>query len=142
MRKILYALLIVCMVTLLCACSSSDVPDVFDPDIPGVTVFADGKMEYSVIVGLHSSDLVYNFADVFDSLSGTKATRKNDRWEETPLEVLVGPTERAFSVSLTEELSALSSESEFHYIIAEQDGKVAVIADNEIGYQYLADRIR
>ncbi len=48
-----------CMLTILCACSASDTPDIFAPDVPGVIVFSDGKMDYTVVTALHASGLAY-----------------------------------------------------------------------------------
>jgi len=141
MKKFWLSYLTLLLLSSLFSCSGSPDAGETAADVPSVTVFADNKMEYAVVIAARSSDTVFNFADVFADLSGTKPVQRNDRLAETPLEVLVGTTGRALSVSLLEELTALASEDAFHYIIAEKDGKIAVLSDNDIGYQYLRDRL-
>ena len=142
MKKGIILLIALLIVSGLCACSEDTVPETIPDDVPSVTVFADKKSDYAVVIAARASDTVYNFAEIFNDLSGIKMNQKNDRWDEVPLEILLGATQRSFSTSLLEELGALDPAAAIHYIIAEKDGKIAILASDDIGYQYAEERIR
>jgi len=110
-----------------------------DAPVPTVTVFADGKTEYTIIISASGSDEEFALANTLEKLSGTALTQRNDRWKESPMEILIGKTTRDVSASVGEELKALASADAFHYIIAEENGKIVILADDVLGYYYASE---
>ena len=106
-----------------------------------ITVFADGKTEYSIVIAKGASEDAESLANRLAVLSGTASSVFTDDSSESDLEVIVGNTSRALSEKYYNKLCEYASITCFHYLIAEENGKLVVLADNEIGYIYALDYI-
>ena len=132
MKKKILLLLIISVLFLFVSCKAAE---------ESVTVFADGKTEYSIVVASGASDDEKSLADGLVNLSGALPELITDASSEQKCEILIGETNRAASREYSEKLAQIASATYFHYIIAEQGGKIVIISDAEIGYIYALDHI-
>ncbi len=107
-----------------------------------IVVFADGQTDYSFIVGSNVSADAKNFVNTLASISGTGASVFTDVYEESPLEILVGQTNREATGVINKTLNKGLDTLRFQFIIAESSGKVVVLADAAIGYVYALEHIK
>ncbi len=125
-------LLIISVFLVLVSCKSSDT----------ITVFSGGETEYSIITAEGASDEAKTLAKELQSLSGASPELLTDASAEEALEILIGDTNRAATAKYIEKLQAASTVSAFHYIIAEDGGKLVILSDSDIGYVYALDYIK
>jgi len=146
MKRSFFFLIAAVLLFILVSCGTQTEPPavtdaVTEPPVPTVTVFGEGAPDYAIVIDARASDAVYRFADQIAALSVKKTDVRNDRLAETALEILIGQTKRDATSVFSKQLEEMASDKAFHYIIAEKDGKIVIIADNELGYQYAADYI-
>ena len=107
-----------------------------------VTVFADGNTEYSVVMASGASDDEKDLAKKLHELAGPAGALLTDETSEKRCEILIGETNRASSAKYSKELAGLASANYFNYIIAEDEGKIVVISDTDVGYVYALEFIK
>jgi len=110
-------------------------------DMPSVTIFTPGASDYTFVFSVTDHDKIYIFANDLAKQSGASPEVRNDRKSPAELEFIVGNADRELSKELAAQLETVASDDAFHYIIAEKDGNVAILADDLIGYQYARDYI-
>ncbi len=133
-NKSLILLILSVFLLVLTSCDSNEAAE-------SVIVFSGGKTDYAIITPDGASEEVLALANELADLSGTGEVR-TDASAETELEILVGDTNRAATMDAVKKLQEASTVSALHYIIAEQDGKLVIISDSDIGYIYALDYIK
>ncbi len=111
-------------------------------EVDRVTVFEDGKTDYSIVVAEGASDEAKALGKELSDLSGADPAVLTDKSPEKPLEILIADTNRAATVNFVKKIQMVSTISAFHYIVAESDGKLVILSDTDIGYIYALDYIK
>ncbi len=106
-----------------------------------ITVFSDGKTEYTIVIAEGASAEEGELAKGLSDLSGAYPNTVTDKSPESALEILIGDTNRAVTAELKKKFLENSSSIYFRFLIAESGGKLVVLADADIGYIYALDYI-
>ncbi len=107
-----------------------------------VDVFSNGETNYTIITPAEASDEVMDLAKELQSLSGANPELKTDKAPESALEILIGDTSRKLTLTYVQKLRDVATTSAFHFIVAEDGGKLVILADTDIGYIYALDYIK
>ena len=129
-NKILLSLLLISVFLALVSCKING---------EKITVFADGNTEYSIVMASDADSDEKSLASRLSELSGVAPV--TDESAEQKYEILIGETNRPASDKHSGDLAGLASATYFHFIIAEDDGKIVIISDNEVGYLYALEYI-
>lgn len=135
MKKITLLLLIISVFLVFASCKTAEKEN-------STTVFANGQTEYSIVLAKGASDDEKSIAQSLFDLSGAQPTLNTDESAENKLEILIGETNRGASDKYSKELASIASATYFHYIIAEDDGKIVIISDADVGYIYALEYIK
>ena len=104
-----------------------------------ITVFSGGGIEYSIVYASNASDKEKDLAYAIGLLSEANPGLYSDTAPVSRLEILVGKTNREASAKYFEKLKEKASDTAFHYLVAESEGKIILLSDSEAGYLYLAE---
>ncbi len=107
-----------------------------------VTVFKDGVTDYSIITAEGAGKDAQALTKGLWELSGSSLNMYTDASPESTHEILIGDTNRAETTVLVKKLQAVATLSAFHYIVAENGGKIVILSDSDIGYIYALDYIK
>ncbi len=107
-----------------------------------LTVFSGGETEYAIVTAEGASEEARDLAKGLYDLSGADPEMRTDEHPETALEILVGDTNRAATVRLAEKLKELANVNVFHFIIAEDEGKLVILSDSDVGYLYALEHVK
>ena len=129
-NKILLPLLLISVFLALVSCTLSE---------ETVTVFGGGETEYSIVVSTDASEDEKSLANRLAELSGAEAS--TDESAEQKYEILIGETNRSAREKYSAKLTDLASATYFHFIVAEDGGKIVIISDADIGYVYALEYI-
>ncbi len=129
-NKILLSLLIISVFLALVSCKAKE---------EKITVFEDGKTEYSIVMTSDAELDEKSLASRLSELSGIAPV--TDESAEQKHEILIGETNRAAFEKYSAELAGLASATYFHFMIAEDDGKIVIISDADVGYLYALEYI-
>lgn len=127
-NKILLSLLLISVFLIFVSCKPAQKES--------VTVFEDGKTEYTIVTVSDASDDEKNLAEKLYEIAGSVGELLTDETAEKRCEILIGETNRGTSDKYSKKLANVSSATYFHYIVAEEDGKIVIISDSDIGYVY------
>ena len=125
-------LLLLSILIVLCSCKAKT---------KEITVFSGGETDYSIVTASDASERAKNLANRLSALSGANPEIGSDETSEKALEILIGDTNREATSKYVKMLQEASSVLSFHYLIAEDNGKIVIVADNDVGYDYAVDYI-
>ena len=106
-----------------------------------VSVFTEGHTDFSVVISADASDEVCYLAESLATLSGETLAIRSDDASENKYEILVGKSKRDLTETYAKELLKYSDDIAIRYVIAEKNGKIIILADNDAGYNYAAEYI-
>ena len=129
-------LLLIALIFVLASCSVKNK----DP----IIVFSDNQSEYSIVVSKEASDSALTLAEEISALSGNRISVLTDGSEaiRKDKEIIIGNVSSPLINECWQELKAVQSQYEYHYLICEKNGKIIILADNDSGYEYAINRIR
>ncbi len=107
-----------------------------------VTVFSDFETEYTLITAEGASDEANALCEELFNLSGAFPRMFSDASPETECEILIGDTNRKATADFVKILQEEATTSAFHFLIAEQDKKIIILSDCDIGYIYAIDYLK
>ncbi len=107
-----------------------------------VTVFSDGSTDYTFVTAQGASEEARELANRLADLSGAYPEVITDVVSESSHEVIIGDTNRPATEELVKKLQAEATATTFHYIIAEDDGNIVILSDDDIGYIYALSYIK
>ncbi len=134
------SLLTIAFLVFLLVLTSCKTDETSDP--ANVTVFSGGMTDYSIVTAEDASDEVKALAEELYDLSGARPEMLSDKSPESPYEILIGGTSRAAASEYVQRLKSESTASAFHFLIAEEDRKIIILSDTDIGYIYALDYIK
>ncbi len=132
-NKSLILLIVSVFLLVLTSCNNNNTGD--------VTVFG-GESQYTIVTAADAPDEAKELAKSLCDLSEGKLVSKTDSAPETDLEILIGDTNRAATATVAGELKARATTSAFYYVVAESDGKIVILSDDDVGYIYALDYIK
>ncbi len=132
-KVMLLALLLLFAVSMLFSCSSKD---------KGITVFEDGKTEYTIVVEEYSSKEIMAAAEELSELSGGALEIQTESSDDGSLEIFFGYRDNAIVDEYVEMLEEAVSVEAFNYIIAENGGNIIILSDDDTGYSYALEYIK
>ncbi len=107
-----------------------------------VNIFSNGKTDYTIVIPENASEEEQSLAKELAALSDADPEITTDASAESDFEILIGETNRAETASFKDTLSQNETVSAISFIVAEKDGKLVILADDEIGYIYVLDYIK
>ncbi len=107
-----------------------------------VDIFSDGKTDYQIVYADGAPEEAVALAKELAALSGANPQVVTDSAAKKPHEILIGDTNRAETAAFLQTRIDNVTLSAFHFIIGEQDGKLVILADTEVGYIYALDYIK
>ena len=123
-------LLLLSILIVLCSCKAE--PKEF-------TVFSGGETDYSIVTAAGGAGEAQDLANRLSALSGAEPELYSDALSEKRKEILVGETNREATAKYIKKLQENATVLAFHFVIAEDNGKVVILADHEAGYDYAYD---
>ncbi len=135
MKKKSLLLIVISVLLLLASCKSKTSADLQN-------IFSNGETQYTVVTAEDASDEVLDLANELCDLSGANLRMVTDNSDEASFEILIGDTNRSATANMLEKLRAEATASAIKYLIAECDGKLVILSDNEIGYIYALEYIK
>ena len=149
MNRLLWLPLILCalLAAVGCGCqpfspkngTTTTPPTTTAPPTVYVTVIADGATDYTVIRPARSqyadiSTVVSGIREAASAQLGVSSLRVNsDAAAEAAHEILVGDITRAATVAAAARLAAAQDEASYHWLVAEDHGKIVLYADSDVG---------
>ena len=134
-------LLMVFVLVLFCSCDNTSANGGATTNGGSLQFSSSGFTRYNIVVDAKACRSVRKLADSLKPLLGTGAFIATDETPETSTEVIIGHTNRGVTAEYVAMLEELSNEDAFHYIIAEKNGRLIIISNNEMGYLYVMDRL-
>ncbi len=131
-KKSLILILLSVFLLVLVSCGSDE----------NITVFSNGETDYSIIIGSEASEEEKELAEALVSLSANYKEVETDEAPEVSKEIIIGGADRAVTAEFINELKSYAGTSVFHYMIAESDGKLVILADRDEGYIYALTYIK
>ncbi len=107
-----------------------------------ITFFENGTTSYNIVTAAGAPEEAKALAKELSALSGASPEVLTDASPEAALEILVGDTNRSETAALVPKLQGAATVSAFYYMVAVEDGKLVILADNEVGYIYALDYIK
>ena len=107
-----------------------------------ITVFSNGKTDYSIIIDKNASTSVSSFASDLSKDFSASCEIYDDESKKFDREIIIGHTNRAITAEYILELDTVTTDYGFGYLIAEKDGNIIIISNNDAGYAYAMDYIK
>ncbi len=136
-NKRLLTIIVLVFLLVLTSCGTDETNDPIS-----ITVFSDFKTDYAIVTAEGASDEAKALSKELFDLSGAFPEMLTDSSPETKYEILVGDTNRASTDGFVNKLQEVSTASAFHFLIAEQNGKLVILSDSDIGYIYALDYLK